>query len=208
MKPKRAYTHWSEQYDTNFNKTRDLEAIALRKELSGRTFQHCLELGCGTGKNTLFLAELAKAVTAVDLTDAMLQKAKEKVKDTHVRFVKADLLQPWDFAKDQYNLITFSLVLEHIEYMQPIMEKAVAVLRPGGLIYIGELHPFKQYRGSKARFETAYGMQEVECYNHHVSDFVNAAIAAGLHIDKLNEYFDTDDRKQLPRVLTLLLRKP
>jgi hypothetical protein len=30
------------------------------------------------------------------------------------------------------------------------------------------LHPFKQYLGSKAKFETEYGTQELETYVHHI----------------------------------------
>jgi hypothetical protein len=35
MNVKKAYNKWAEQYDTNNNKTRDLEAMALRKNLIG-----------------------------------------------------------------------------------------------------------------------------------------------------------------------------
>lgn len=207
MKPQAAYTHWSEQYDTNENKTRDLEASVLRKELRGTRFQHCLEIGCGTGKNTEWLAKQAAEVTAVDLTEAMLEKARQKVSAPHVRFLQADILKPWTFASGNYDLITFSLVLEHIEHLQPILEKAAGVLTSGGFIYIGELHPFKQYSGSKARFETAEGMQIVECYTHHVSNFVDAALQSGLSLYGLHEYFDEGDRNGLPRILSLLLKK-
>lgn len=50
-----AYNQWSEQYDSNENKTRDLEAIALREMLGKIQFENCLEIGCGTGKNTEWL---------------------------------------------------------------------------------------------------------------------------------------------------------
>ena len=32
---KQAYDNWSEQYDTNINKTRDMEALALQQTLAG-----------------------------------------------------------------------------------------------------------------------------------------------------------------------------
>jgi 2-polyprenyl-3-methyl-5-hydroxy-6-metoxy-1,4-benzoquinol methylase len=207
MKPQVAYTHWSEQYDSNENKTRDMEAAVLRKELQGFSFQHCLEIGCGTGKNTEWLAEKATAVTAIDLTEAMLEKARQKIKALHVQFLQGDILKPWTFATGRYDLITFSLVLEHIESLTPVFEQVDKVLAPGGLVYIGELHPFKQYSGSKARFETAEGVQVVECFTHHVSDFIHAAFQFRLSLVQLNEYFDEDNRNGMPRVLSLLFRK-
>ena len=104
--------------------------------------------------------------------------------------------------------MTFSLVLEHIEDLAPVFKKAFSVLLPGGYAYVGELHPFKQYTGTKARFDTADGRQIVDCYNHHVSDFTMAATAAGFTILTLNEHFDTADRNEIPRIITILLRKP
>ena len=55
MNVKEAYKNWSKQYDTNINKTRDLEAISIRNVLSEIKFNTCLEIGCGTGKNTEWL---------------------------------------------------------------------------------------------------------------------------------------------------------
>ena len=55
MDTREMYNKWAEQYDTNYNKTRDLEAFALRLTLSDFSFDNCLEIGCGTGKNTQWL---------------------------------------------------------------------------------------------------------------------------------------------------------
>ena len=202
-----AYNSWAQQYDSNENKTRDLEARSLRETLAPLIFEHCLEIGCGTGKNTVWLMQKAATVTAVDLSEEMLAKAKEKITSPNVTFVQADITKAWAFATKQYDLIGFSLVLEHIELLQPVFEKAAAILKPGGHLYISELHPFKQYNGSKARFDTAEGTQVVTCFNHHTTDFTDAAKANGLALVSLCEYFDDDDRRNIPRLLTLLFVK-
>ncbi|MFY7839021.1 MAG: class I SAM-dependent DNA methyltransferase [Lacibacter sp.] len=202
-----AYNSWAQQYDTNVNKTRDLEARSLRETLAPISFEHCLEIGCGTGKNTVWLMEKASTVTAVDLSEEMLSKAKEKMTAAHVQFVQADITQSWSFAAKQFDLVGFSLVLEHIEGLSPVIKKAAAVLTKAGYLYISELHPFKQYNGSKARFETETGTQVVTCFNHHVSDFIDAAKESGLQLLSLTEYFDEDDRTNIPRLLTLLFQK-
>ncbi|HEY1024796.1 MAG TPA: class I SAM-dependent methyltransferase [Sphingobacteriaceae bacterium] len=59
MNTQSAYDLWSAQYDTNENKTRDLEGKALREVLSSYSFNNVLEIGCGTGKNTQYLLEKA-----------------------------------------------------------------------------------------------------------------------------------------------------
>lgn len=202
-----AYDQWSEQYDTNDNRTRDLEAVALRAMLSDVPFRRCLEIGCGTGKNTQWLMTRAEHVTAVDLSEGMLTKAREKIETDTVQFVRADILQPWEFRTGLFDLVTFSLVLEHIEHLVPVLKQAATSLSLGGHVYIGELHPFKQYAGTKARFTTEEGTQVVRCFDHHVSDFLDAGKASGLELAQLSEHFDSGDRSTPPRVLALLLVK-
>ncbi|MCU0384672.1 MAG: class I SAM-dependent methyltransferase [Flavihumibacter sp.] len=198
-----AYNQWAEIYDSNKNRTRDLEAISLRTLLAGRQFQRCLEIGCGTGKNTEWLLTIAELITAVDLSEGMLSKAREKIKSLQVDFIQADITQDWQFANGQYDLATFSLVLEHIENLDSIFAKLKAVMQPNGYVYVGELHPFKQYTGTKARFDTAEGQEVVTCFNHHVGEFYAAAKAVGFELVELKEWFDEDNR-EIPRILSLL----
>ncbi|MEI2738175.1 MAG: class I SAM-dependent methyltransferase [Chitinophagaceae bacterium] len=207
MNTHEAYNNWASQYDTNINRTRDLEATALRSVLSAIPFRSCLEIGCGTGKNTVWFAERVEQITSVDLSEEMLAKAKEKITTDKVQFVQADITSSWAFRNQLYDLVSFSLVLEHIENLDHIFKETAAALKPGGHVYIGELHPFKQYAGSKARFETAEGVQVVDCFNHHITDFIQAAKNNGLSLAGINEYFDDDNRNEIPRILTLLFRK-
>jgi ubiquinone/menaquinone biosynthesis C-methylase UbiE len=207
MDTRQAYNSWASQYDTNDNKTRDLEAQALRITLSNIRFENCLEIGCGTGKNTSWLIEKANSITAVDLSEEMLAKAKDKIGSAKVDFKQADITAAWSFTDGPYDLVTFSLVLEHIYDLDHIFSEASKQLRPGGHVYIGELHPFKQYSGSKARFDTEHGVQVVECFNHNISDFVQTAKKYGLNPIDINEFFDSDDRSSLPRILMILLEK-
>ncbi|MFY7979909.1 MAG: class I SAM-dependent DNA methyltransferase, partial [Sediminibacterium sp.] len=86
-----AYNSWSSQYDTNENKTRDLEALALQKILQGKSFKHCLEIGCGTGKNTAWLLTICDQITAVDLSKGMLDIAKNKIQSNKVNFIEVDI---------------------------------------------------------------------------------------------------------------------
>lgn len=218
MDTRQAYNDWAAQYDTNLNRTRDLEARSLHVTLEGLPiggparsgllpFETCLEIGCGTGKNTVWLIGKASHITAVDLSEEMLAKARSKVKTPAVDFVQADITADWTFRNKLYDLVTFSLVLEHIADLGPVFRKVAASLKPGGYVYIGELHPYKQYAGSKARFETPTGTQVVDCFNHHVSDFTELPRQYGLVPVLVNEYFDEEDRSGVPRILTVVLQK-
>ena len=202
-----AYNSWSSQYDTNENKTRDLEALALKKILQGKSFKHCLEIGCGTGKNTAWLLTICDQITAIDLSKGMLEIAKNKIQSDKVNFIEVDITNDWTFAKHTYDLVTFSLMLEHIEDLDAVFQKVSKVTTVGSWVYIGELHPFKQYAGSKARFETESGTQVVTCFNHHVTDFIQAANNSGFQLIHLDEQFDDADRSQIPRILNLVFEK-
>ncbi len=206
METKEAYNLWSEQYDTNLNKTRDLEARALRKTLETFNFDRCLEIGCGTGKNTEWLLHKASHITAVDFSEEMIARAKSKINLNKVRFLQADIRDIWNFTNEQYDLVSFSLVLEHIQNLDHVFNETSRALSPGGYVYIGELHPYKQYAGTKARFETEEGLQILDCYNHNISDFIRAAKKSGLEIGHLDEFFD-EDGTSIPRILVMIFRK-
>lgn len=202
------YNQWADQYDTNHNRTRDLEAKALRQTLDNITFNSCIEAGCGTGKNTEWLNTRAKQVLSVDFSESMLQKARERISSPTVQFLQADISMPWNFTTEKFELCVFSLVLEHIENLDMVFQHASDILKPGGFLYAGELHPFKQYAGSKARFEDEKGVQSPDCFTHHFSDFIQAATKAGLVCIQVQEYFDEDNRQELPRILVMLFQKP
>ncbi len=207
MEVKKAYDTWASQYDTNDNRTRDLEGLALRTLLANIPFDSVLEVGCGTGKNTEWLIEKAKKITAVDLSDEMLAKAREKISSCNVEFKQADITLPWKFVSRQYDLITFSLVLEHIYDLDHIFNEASKALKTGSYLYLGELHPYKQYSGTKARFDIEGRQQIVECFDHHVSQFIQVGKKYGLNFVDLNEFFDNNEKTGIPRILTIILNK-
>ena len=207
MDTRTLYNQWSATYDDVENKTRDLEKIAGQQILSSFHFERVVELGCGTGKNTEWLGKKAKNLLAVDLSEEMMLKAKEKVAAEHVEFKRADITKPWDFVTGSPDLITCSLILEHINNLHFIFEQASKALQPQGHFYICELHPYKQYTGSKARFETTEGVHVLECYIHHASDYFDAAIKNNFTCSSLNECFDEDDRSNPPRLISFLFQK-
>ena len=206
MNVQQAYNAWSETYDSVENKTRDLEARALRESVSGANLE-ILEIGCGTGKNTEFLQTLANRLVGADFSDEMLAIAKTKIKSETVEFRQLDLRESWGFPDETFDLVTCSLALEHIENIDFVFSEARRVLRTGGRFYFGELHPFKQYQGSKARFETGAGVFELECFVHHVSEFFAAAKKNDFAVAELREWFDDDDQTQIPRLLTMIFEK-
>lgn len=199
------YDEWSATYDSVANPTRDLEKRACESLLGQHSFERVLELGSGTGKNTSWLAERSREVISVDLSPEMHAVAREKVKAENVEFRIGDVTGSWNFG-NVFDLITCSLILEHVEDLRHIFSEAAKVLIPGGRFYVCELHPVKQYSGSKARFETAEGSKVLECFTHHLSDYTNAALISGFSIERIDEWFDGYDRSSMPRLISFLFR--
>ena len=207
MNNKEAYNNWASTYDTAENKTRDIEATALRKIFEHSEFNSVLEIGCGTGKNTIWLMEKAKKMTCVDFSEEMLQKASEKIKNGKVTFKKFDIRKEWEFADNSFDLVVCSLILEHIEDLDFVFGQANKKLSAGGLFYLGELHPYKQYSGSKARFDSAGEEIVLDCFLHNISDFYKAAKNNNFTCTELNEWFDEKEKNTIPRLLTLVFTK-
>jgi ubiquinone/menaquinone biosynthesis C-methylase UbiE len=207
MSIQKAYNEWSETYDTDENLTRDLDQKVTRESLDNFHFDSILEIGCGTGKNTAFLARIGSQVHALDFSEGMIEKAKKKVQTENVRFSVADLTQKWPCEDQSYDLIVCNLVLEHIEDLSFIFSEAFRVLEEKGIFLINELHPFRQYAGKQARFNKGEGVTEIPAFVHHISDFVNAALSNELTLVKLNESWHEQDQGKIPRILSFVFEK-
>lgn len=207
----RAYDRWAHQYDSDANRTRDLDAHVLRTvgvRIAGR---RVLELGCGTGKNTAWLAAGAQSLVALDVSAGMLTRARERVRDAHVRFVRHDIRDPWPAAAGSVDLVVGNLVLEHVENLASVYREAARVLRCGGQLLFCELHPERQRRGGQAHFTDARdgALVVVPAFRHTVPELVNDGIAAGLRLMQLGEWTEDDaGGDDPPRLVSLLFEKP
>jgi ubiquinone/menaquinone biosynthesis C-methylase UbiE len=207
MSIEEAYNIWATQYDTNENRTRDLDKKSTIETLNKYEFENVLELGCGTGKNTIWLLEKSKQIIGLDFSQEMLNKAKEKISNKKVVFKKADLNDDWDIENDFADLITSSLTLEHIANLNHIFKQVNLKLKKGGVFFISELHPFKQYLGSKAQYETENGTKKLEVYIHHISEYMDQAKNNGLKLVEMKEWFDENNQKGIPRLVSFVFKK-
>jgi hypothetical protein len=80
-------------------------------------------------------------------------------------------------------------------------------LKEDGLFFISELHPFKQYSGSKARYETENGTEELEVYIHHISEYIENAKTNGMELVELKEWFDEGVENEIPRLISFVFKK-
>ena len=147
-----------------------------------------MEFGCGTGKNTAAFARVARSVLGLDISPDMLAIATDRDLPPHVdlRVIRPD--DPWPLPNASADVVTASLVLEHIEALAGVFEEVRRVLRPGGWFWLSELHPARQRRGSKAQFTGPDGRSwSPDCYLHELRDYTRAAEASEMRLGVVRE---------------------
>jgi SAM-dependent methyltransferase len=207
MKIEEAYTLWSTTYDSDRNLTRDLDQLTTERVLTGKSYENVMEIGCGTGKNTAFLTRIGRKILAVDFSLGMLRKAKAKVASQSVLFIVADLIRPWPCKPKSLDLIVCNLVLEHVKDLSAIFSQASQALAAGGLFFINELHPFRQYQGAQAEFRGETDTVRIPAFVHHVSEFTMAAEQNGLSLKMMKELWHEQDQNRLPRLISFIFEK-
>jgi malonyl-CoA O-methyltransferase len=202
-----AYTDWSITYDSDRNLTRDLDQRVTKETLANRQFHSVLEVGCGTGKNTLLLAQLGERVCALDFSVGMLKQAQRKIQSDRVLLAVADLTKAWPCKTESVDLIVCNLVLEHVRDLSIFFSEARRSLVTGGQLFICELHPFRQYQGTKANFRRGQETIEIQAFVHHLSDFTEAAGQNGLSVHSFREWWHEADQNKPPRLVSFMFEK-
>jgi S-adenosylmethionine-diacylgycerolhomoserine-N-methlytransferase len=104
-----------------------------------------LEVGCGTGSNLIPLARAypAASITGVDLSAAMLGKARKKLAGygPRIQLVHRHYSEPLSKAGEGFDLIVFSYCLSMINPgFEAVLRTAQRDLAPGGVLAIVDFH--------------------------------------------------------------------
>src|SRR5262245_54324212 len=105
------YDRWAAVYDHDGNPLQALEEPIFREAIGDAMGLDVLDLGCGTGRHALWLANSGAKVTAVDFSEGMLDRARRKPGADAVRFLAHDLTRPLPFSTGAFDLIASGLVL-------------------------------------------------------------------------------------------------
>ena len=203
-----AYNRWSDTYDGQQNPLRDLDLLVLQRLLTDLTGKVVVEAGCGTGKNSQWLAQQCQQLIGLDFSEGMLALARQKVPRPNVRFIHHDIRQPWPVAAETADLVLINLVLEHIERLEPIFRNATAIMRPAAQLIVTDLHPDRVTAGKGAEI-TALD-ETIINFVHPVAEYIMAANVAGLQLvtqegwtAELPDTFDADNSGSQPLLLSL-----
>lgn len=196
------YDRWSVVYDHDANPLPPLEEPIVHAAIGTVLGLSSLDLGCGTGRHALWLADEGASVIAIDFSEGMLTEARRKPGAERIDFREHDLHQPLPFSDEQFDVIISGLVLEHLEDLPSFFAEAFRVLREGGIAVFSTLHPSMFLRGSQARFTDPATRELIlpGSIPHSMSDLVMASLRAGFQIKGMVEVSpDTAFAHRFPR---------
>ena len=103
-----------------------------------------VEIGCGTGQMSLYLAKADRQVVGADLTRASVRlgaAAARRFGVDQVQFIETDLNRP-GLRAGAFDVVYCSGVLHHTPDPRAAFAAIVALARPGGLVVVGLYNTF------------------------------------------------------------------
>ena len=120
----------------------DQDILARIRDAAGLTpASRVLDLACGPGIVTAALAPYAGAVTALDLTPAMVARARQRSLDDGLDNVHCalGLAEGLPFADDSFDVIVNRSALHHFPHPEAALAEMARVLRPAGRLVISDV---------------------------------------------------------------------
>lgn len=180
-----------------------LVADALKQHLT-QSRPDILDIGCGTGLLGALVRPLARRLDGVDLSAAMLEKARAK--NLYDRLYQADVMTFLSEQAGGYDAILAAAVLIHFGDLKPLFQAAHASLRDQGLLlftlFLSE---------SDADFTVAANARLAQsgCFSHSPAYVERLAAQCGFSVKLLNQAVHEHDQDGKPVAgLVAVLQRP
>jgi SAM-dependent methyltransferase len=146
-----------------FNDPRVFREFAVVLEIfRGRVHGPVLDIGCGPGWTSLFLARAGYDVVGVDLADRMIEVARERAarENLTAEFHVGDM-EDLDVGRYDFDGALFFDCLHHCPGYAAALKRAHAHLRPGGHILLLETTWLHRYSPHARQVTREYGVTEL-----------------------------------------------
>jgi SAM-dependent methyltransferase len=183
-----AYDNWvADRKPPLFGKHPDARVMALAADLTYRTSHPVLDIGAGTGRNTLPLARLGHPVDAVEMTPKFAEILRaEAAKDLlNVRVIQRDVFSTLSDLRRDYRLIVLSEVVSDFRthaQLRAMFELAAACLAGDGRLVFNVFLARDGYQPSDGARE--FGQQ---CYTTIFTRPEIAHAASGLPLSLVSD---------------------
>jgi len=178
------------------------QVMEFSSQMRDRPCQRILDLGCGAGRHTLYLASMGFEVSAMDLSETALEYTRRRMDEAGF---SADL-QKADMEILPYPSETFEGIISiHVIFhntlagMQRTIDEMWRILRPGGRVLITFLsrRGYRFGRGEKIEENTFIPDIGLDAgVPHHFSSLAEIEFSMNRFVIKnvhLNESIDKDD---------------
>jgi cytosine/adenosine deaminase-related metal-dependent hydrolase len=185
--PKDGYRLASQSYDAEPNPMLSLEQRFLERLLPPVAGLDVVDLGCGTGRCLAALARKApRTLVGVDFSPEMLGQARRKLGDA-ARLVVADC-STLPFPRSSADLILGSFLTSYLQDFAQFAEQVRRLLRPGGVVFITDLHPATTAKlGWRRGFRVDGSFVDIACYSRPIEQIVKMFENLGLQADAVLE---------------------
>ena len=135
------------------------QAIKEAVDLSPR--MSAVDLGGGTGRLSILLADLVGSVVVTDPSAGMVQVARERIKaaglSDRLRAVQADLTT--DRLDGAYDVVWSSMALHHVQNLDGLLQSVAGLLVHGGRLLIADLDEDRDgaFHADKVDFDGHHG---------------------------------------------------
>jgi len=132
------YDHWvATREGPLFGTEPDARVLALASEAADPTTHRVLDVGAGTGRNSLALARRGHPVDAVEMTPkfADIIRAEAESESLGVRVIQSDVFTAMEDVREEYQLIVLAEVVPDFRTtheLRGMFELAADCLAPGG----------------------------------------------------------------------------
>ena len=103
-----------------------------------------VEVGCGTGQMSLYLAHMDRVVVGADISPAALRLGRDAARRfgiTSVRFIETDLHRP-GLRPESFDIVYSAGVLHHTADPAAAFATVARLARPGGIVIVGLYNAF------------------------------------------------------------------
>ena len=122
---------WDERYRSGEMGDKPAEPLLSVAAASAAAVGEALDVACGSGRHSLWLAQRGWRVTAVDYSKIALQLLEHAADDLPIRTIRADLEDGgFEIEPDRYNLIVDTCFL-----YRPLFAQVQNGLLPGGVFF-------------------------------------------------------------------------
>lgn len=149
--------------DPGHEKRQVAVAQAIKEAVSPDPGMKALDVGAGTGRLSILLADLVGSVVVTDPSAGMVRVARERIEaaglSDRLRAVQADLTT--DRLDGSFDVVWSSMALHHVRDLDGLLRSVADLLVDGGRLFIADLEedPEGAFHADKVDFDGHHGFQ-------------------------------------------------